>query len=151
MLTLWNADPMLASVDRVFDDVMRSALGPSGAATNPSPLSPAVDVRMDDEKIVLVCDLPGMSKDDVEITLHERVLTIKGERKFESKENERVLLGRAYGSFSCSYTLPEGVDDEKLTADLAQGVLTVTVPKHPETKPRRIAVGSPSGAKRLDP
>jgi HSP20 family protein len=150
MLPLWNDAPLLDSIDRVFDDVMRSAFGTRGAAMNAETFQPAVDVRADDDKLVFECDVPGLKDEDLEITLDQQVLTIKGTRKLASTEGkQRVLLGRAYGSFSCSFTLPEGVDAEHMTADLAHGVLTVTVPKLPHAKPRRIAIGGGSKNKQL--
>jgi HSP20 family protein len=145
MLTLWNDVPLLDSFDRLFDDVMRSAFGTSRAAIERQSFQPAIDVRSDDDKITFECDVPGMKQEDLEVTLDNRVLTIKGTRKPESTgDNQRVLLGRAYGSFSCSYTLPEGVHAEQMTADLSNGVLTVSVPKLPQAKPRKIAIGGQS-------
>jgi HSP20 family protein len=150
MLTLWNDAPLLESFDRVFDDVMRSAFGTTGAAIKAQSFQPAVDVRSDDDKIVFEVDVPGMKHEDLEVTLDNQVLTIKGTRKLQSGDDkQRVLLGRCYGSFSCSYTLPEGIDAEHLTASLADGVLTVTVPKLPQAKPRRILIGNGSQAKQL--
>jgi HSP20 family protein len=150
MLTLWNDAPLLDSIDRVFDDVMRSAFGVRGAAMNAQTFQPAVDVRYDDDQIVFECDVPGMKHDDLEVTVDQGVLTIKGTRKLESAgDKQRVLLGRAYGTFSCSYTLPEGVDIEHMTADLSSGVLTITVPKLPQAKPRRILIGNGAQNKQL--
>jgi HSP20 family protein len=150
MITLWNDAPLLDSFDRVFDDVMRSAFGTRGAAIHTQSFQPAIDVRTDDDKIVFECDLPGMRHEDIEVTLDNHVLTIKGTRKLEAgSDRQRVLLGRAYGSFSCSYTLPDGVDAERMTADLANGVLTVSVPKLPQAKPRRIAINGGAQSKQL--
>ncbi len=146
MLTLWTDVPTLDSFDRAFDDVMRSTFGTRGAATAPQSFEPAVDVRSDDERIVFECDVPGMKDGDLEVCLDQNVLTIKGTRKLAStSDKERVLLGRAYGSFTCSYTLPEGTDADNMTADLADGVLTVTIPRLPQAKPRRIAIGAGRG------
>ena len=151
MLTLSNEVPLLDSLDRVLDDVMRSAFGTSGAATTSQKFQPAIDVRSDGDKIVFECDVPGMKHEDLEVTLDNQVLTIKGTRKLASaNDKQRVLLGRAYGSFSCSYTLPEGVDGERMTADLSNGVLTVSVPKLPQAKPRRIQIGGGNGAKQFN-
>src|SRR5579883_2929214 len=151
MLSLWNDVPLLDSFDRVLDDVMRSAFGTSGAAMQSQSFQPAIDLRSDHDNIILECDVPGMKHGDLEVTLDHRVLTIKGTRKLESAgDNQRVLLGRPYGSFSYSYTLPEGVDAEHMTADLSNGVLTVTVPKLPQAKPRKISIGGGSQAKQLN-
>jgi HSP20 family protein len=150
MLTLWNDVPLL-DFDRVFDDVMRSAFGTSGAAINAQTFQPAIDVRSDDEKIIFECDVPGLKHEDVEVTFDNHVLTIKGTRKLETtSDKQRVLLGRAYGSFSYRYTLPEGADADHMTAHLSSGVLTVRVPKLPQAKPRRIAIGGGTDAKQLN-
>jgi HSP20 family protein len=153
MLTYWNDLPLL-DLDRVFDDVMRSsfAAGTGTAASHPSQtFQPAIDVSSDDDKIVFECDVPGLKHEDLEVTLDNHVLTIKGARKLETASaHQRVLLGRAYGSFSSVYTLPEGVDAEHMTAELSSGVLTVTVPKLPQAKPRRIAIGGGREAKELN-
>jgi HSP20 family protein len=150
MLTLWNDVPLL-DFDRLFDDVMRSTFGTRGAAINSQTFQAAVDVRSDDEKIIFECDVPGLKHEDIEVTLDNHVLTIKGTRKHDTaSDKQRVLLGRAYGSFSCSYTLPEGVDAEHMTAHLGSGVLTIRVPKLPQAKPRRIAIGGGTDAKQLN-
>jgi HSP20 family protein len=87
-----------------------------------------------------VCDVPGIKQDDLEVTLENHVLTIKGTRKFEGKENAPSMLGRAYGSFNRSYTLPDSVDGENLSAHLADGVLTIRIPKHAKAKPKKIPI-----------
>jgi HSP20 family protein len=100
--------------------------------------------------VLFVCDVPGVKADDLQVTVDNHVLTIKGARRFEGKENEQVILGRAYGTFSRSYTLPDAVDDARLEADLADGVLTVRIPKHPKAQPRRIPIGSGPTSKQLE-
>lgn len=144
MLSAWTVVPTL---DRMFDDVMGSAFG---TATSNQNFSPAIDVRASDTEVTLVCDVPGVRQEDLEITLANRVLTIKGTRRFESRETEQVMLGRAYGSFSRSYTLPEALDEEKLAAELAGGVLTIRIPKLPKAQPRKIQIGVGTDAKQLN-
>jgi HSP20 family protein len=141
MLTNWAA---VSTLDRMFDDMMGSAFG---AATNPRTFNPDIDVRTDDEKLLLVCDVPGIRREALDITLHEHVLTIRGARSFDSKDAEQVVLGRAYGSFARSFTLPDSLDETKLTADLEDGVLTIRIPKHPKPKPLKIEIGK---SKQLD-
>lgn len=143
MLTAWNA---VSTLDRMFDDAMGSAFG---TATNPRTFNPAIDVRTNENEVVFTCDVPGLKQDDLELTLTNHVLTIKGARKFVSAESEQVVLGRAYGAFSRAFTLPDALDEEKLSADLAEGVLTVRIPKLPQAKPRKIEIGSGSDAKQL--
>jgi len=139
MLTAWNALPML---DRLFDDVMHdvtgAAVGPASARSN---YSPAIDVRTNEQEIVFACDLPGLKREDLTVTLHAGVLSIEGRRRYDGNERDRVLLGRTYGAFAKRFTLPDTIDDERMTADLADGVLTIRVPKQPKAKPRRIEIG----------
>jgi HSP20 family molecular chaperone IbpA len=94
MLTRWDA---VSTLDRMFDDVMGSMLG---TATSTRTFDPSIDVHASDDEIVFVCDVPGIKQDDLEVTLENHVLTIKGTRRFDGKENEQVMLGRAYGSFN---------------------------------------------------
>jgi len=144
MLNTWNA---VATLDRMFDDVMGSAFG---TATSSRSFDPAVDVRTSDTEVALAWDMPGIKQEDLEITLADHVLTVKGTRRFDSKDNERVMLGRAYGSFTRSYTLPETLDEQQLTAELADGVLTVRIPRLPEAQPRKIPIGRGSTPKQLN-
>jgi HSP20 family protein len=143
MLNTWNA---VATLDRMFDDVMGSAFG---TATNSRTFDPAVDVRANDTEVCLVWDMPGIKREDLEITLANHVLTVKGTRRFDGKQNEQVMLGRPYGSFTRAYTLPESLDEQQLSADLADGVLTVRIPKLPEAQPRKIPIGQAASPKQL--
>ncbi|MGA7119952.1 MAG: Hsp20/alpha crystallin family protein [Polyangiaceae bacterium] len=130
----------------MFDDVMGSMLG---TATSTRTFDPSIDVHASDDEVVLLCDVPGIKQDDLEVTLENHVLSIKGTRKFEGKENEQVMLGRAYGSFNRSYTLPEYVDDDNLTARLADGVLTIRIPKQAKAKPKKIPIANGQDSKQL--
>jgi HSP20 family protein len=144
MLTRWDA---VTTLDRMFDDVMGARLG---TATSPRTFDPTIDVRASDNAVVFVCDVPGVKQEDLEVTLENHVLTIKGTRKFESKDDEQVMLGRAYGSFARAYTLPDYVDDANLAASLADGVLTIRIPKQAKAKPRKVPIGNGQDAKRLE-
>jgi HSP20 family protein len=135
MLTKWDA---ATTLDRMFDDVMGSMLG---AATNSQSFDLALDVLTTNDELVVTCDVPGVRSEDLDIVLENRVLTIKGARNWENKEDSRhMVLGRSYGAFARSITLPQGLDEEKLSANLADGVLTIRVPKHPKARPVKIAV-----------
>jgi HSP20 family protein len=143
MLTRWDA---VSTLDRMMDDVMGSMLG---TATSPRTFDPAIDVRVNDNEVVFVCDVPGVKQEDLEVTLENHVLTVKGTRKFESNRDEQVMLGRAYGSFSRAFTLPDYVDDANLAANLAGGVLTIRIPKQAKAKPRKIQIGNGHDSKQL--
>jgi HSP20 family protein len=112
----------------------------SGAIT--SAWHPAVDVFEDKEAVRIVAELPGVSPEDVKLSLENNLLTIRGEKKQEAEErNERVhRYERSYGSFERAFMLPTTVDGEKIAADYRNGVLTVTVPKAERARPREIPV-----------
>jgi HSP20 family protein len=143
MITTWNA---VSTLDRMFDDVMGSAFG---TATSSKTFDPAIDVRTSESEVVFNCDVPGVKQENLEITLENHVLTIKGTRQFDGHNEERVMLGRAYGGFSRAFTLPNTLDEDHLTANLTDGVLTIRIPKHPKAKPRRIHIGGGSETKQL--
>jgi len=93
--------------------------------------SPAVDVTEDDKGYKITAELAGLEEKDVNVTVTGGMLTIKGEKSYEKdeKNKNRHVSERAYGSFQRSFALPEGVDADKISADMAKGVLTVTLPK----------------------
>jgi HSP20 family protein len=105
--------------------------------------APAVDLLEREDSLVLKADLPGMSEDDVQIEVRDSVLMISGERRsdVEDKQNGYYRVERAFGSFSRSLTLPEGVDADRIQASFSNGVLEVTIPKPEQRKPRRIEIG----------
>ncbi len=103
---------------------------------------PAVDVFDKKDAVVLKAELAGMSPDDIEIEVEDNVLTIKGERRFEEKvEDERYYrIERRFGGFQRSLAMPQGVNADGIVAAYEDGILTVTVPKVEEEKPKRIEV-----------
>jgi HSP20 family protein len=105
-----------------------------------------VDVREDADHLYVEAELPGFKKDEIDVTLENQTLTISAERKSETKEGgekkgDWLLRERRYSRFLRSFTLPPTVDDQKVDAKLNDGVLTITLNKREETKPRRITVG----------
>ena len=105
---------------------------------------PAMDLVEGDDNFVLRADLPGLTQDDIKIEFEDRTLTVSGERKAEHevKKDGYVRVERAFGTFSRSLTLPQGVDPEGVTASFDNGVLEVTIPKPEAHKPRRIEIGA---------
>jgi HSP20 family protein len=103
---------------------------------------PAVDVFDRKDAVVLKAELAGMDPGDIQIEVDDNVLTLKGERTFEDKvEDERYYrVERRYGSFQRSLALPQGCKADEITATYEDGILTVTVPKADEVKPKRIEV-----------
>ncbi len=104
--------------------------------------SPAVDVYDRGSEMVIQAELPGMKKEDIDVRVENNVLTLRGkkERKEEVKEDGFFRSERMYGIFSRSSSLPSTVDVSKIAADYKDGVLTLTLPKAEEAKPRQIAV-----------
>jgi len=104
--------------------------------------SPALDVHETEDAYVVEAEVPGLDKKDIEITVLEDLLTIKGERKRddEVKEASYHRIERSYGSFQRSISLPNSVDSGKVTARFKNGVLHITLPKREEAKPREIQV-----------
>ena len=104
--------------------------------------SPALDLYQSNDNVVAVLELPGMRKEDIEISLHDGTLSISGERQSSSPNGEKAERTERYvGSFRRSITLPAPVDANKVSATYRDGILTVTLPKAEEAKPKRIAVG----------
>jgi HSP20 family protein len=102
-----------------------------------------VDIKEESDAIVIKADLPGVKKEDIDVRVDGNLLTIKAEKKFEEKEEEKDRYHRVeryYGVFQRSFTLPDRVNPEKLTARYEDGVLTLTLPKRPEAKPKAIRV-----------
>ena len=107
---------------------------------------PAMDLVESGDHFVLRADLPGLSEEDVNIEVEDRVLTISGERKAEhelSKEGYH-RVERAFGTFSRALTLPEGIDAEAVQATFDRGVLEVSIPKPEERKPRKVTIAAGS-------
>ncbi|MEA2390655.1 MAG: hypothetical protein QOK31_764 [Solirubrobacteraceae bacterium] len=115
---------------------------PTGNGSGPRRWIPAMDLVETADHFVLRADLPGLGEGDVAIEVEDRVLTISGERRSEHEEGKEgyVRVERAYGAFSRSLTLPEGVDPESVAASFDRGVLEVRIPKPEERKPRKVAI-----------
>jgi len=104
---------------------------------------PAVDIfETDSHDLVLKAELPGLSREDIEVTVENSTLVLKGEKKFEQevKEENYRRIERSYGTFHRSFTLPNTVDASKVSAEFKHGVLTVKLPFREEAKPRAINV-----------
>ncbi len=103
--------------------------------------SPRVDIQESEENFVVRADIPGLERDDISVSVENRILTLKGERRQEKTDDrENRLLERAYGQFKRSFRLPSKVENEKIEADYKNGVLTITIPKAKEAVPRKIKI-----------
>jgi HSP20 family protein len=112
--------------------------------------APAVDIFETEHELVVKADLPDVKPEDLDIRVENYVLTIRGERKFEKKvtEDKYLRVERSYGSFSRSFSLANTVNSEAIKADYKDGVLTLSIPKREEAKPKQIKVqvGTPAVA-----
>ena len=103
---------------------------------------PAVDIKEEDTRFVIHADVPGVDPDDIEVRMEDGVLTIKGERQSEDKEEREGYkrIERVRGSFFRRFSLPDTADAEGITAKAKNGVLEIIIPKHEKVQPRRIEV-----------
>jgi HSP20 family protein len=113
---------------------------------------PAMDLVETGDHFVLRADLPGLSEEDVNIEVEDRVLTISGERKAEHETTKEGYhrVERAFGAFSRSLTLPDGINAEAVSASFDRGVLEVRIPKPEQPKPRKISIGVGSAPKTIE-
>jgi HSP20 family protein len=139
-----GATTLQEQINRVFGDVVRRA----DEESNLTPWAPAVDIYETEHELVVQADLPDVNPQDLDIRVENNILTIRGERKFENKVNEENYLRveRSYGSFSRSFSLANSVNSEAIKADYQNGVLTLSIPKREEAKPKqiRVNVGTPA-------
>jgi HSP20 family protein len=139
------SDPMRAMRELLGSDPFAMLSGTAGPGE--APFVPDIEIRETKDAFLLQADLPGVKQDDVEIDLTGNRLTISGRREQEQerREGERFYAyERTFGSFHRSVTLPEGVDPDRIQAELKDGVLRVEIPKRPETKAKRISVAGAS-------
>jgi HSP20 family protein len=138
-------------MNRLFNTVFDTPSGAGNAGSTMRRWMPAMDLVETEDHFVLRADLPGLGEDDVKLEFEDGTLTVSGERKaeHEAKNEGYYRVERAFGSFSRSLTLPQGVDPEAVTASFDRGVLEVRIPKPEERKPRRIEIGA-SGQKTIE-
>jgi HSP20 family protein len=129
----------LASMHDELDRAFESTFGFRSLGTL-SRWTPAVDVYQDKDRFIVVAEVPGMKKEEIDISLHGDTLTISGERKSQEKEGDKFRTERFFGQFQRSLTLPSAVDVEKVKASYKDGILEVVLPKAEEAKPKQIPV-----------
>ena len=124
--------------NRLFNESFRTHAEEPALAT----WAPAVDIYETPNELVVKADLPDVNEKDIDVRVENNLLTIRGERKFEKSVSEENYLRveRTYGAFSRSFSLPNTVNAESIGAEYKNGVLTVTLPKREESKPRQVKV-----------
>lgn len=139
----WSAFDQLTNlrdeINRLFESPVEN-----GSSSAFNSWAPTLDVYEDKDNLIVRAELPGMNKEDIEISLHDNAITISGERKNEKKyeHGKTSREERFFGRFTRSISLPKQVDGSRVKASYKDGLLTVTLPKAEEAKPRQIQIQS---------
>ncbi len=142
----WNPWKDLEELEKRLSSVFGPALATAGGekkeAIAVAEWSPLVDITEDEKEYVVKAEIPEMKKEEIKINVHDDVLTVSGERKYEKEEKGKKYhrVERAYGSFMRSFTLPGDADGTKVNAEYKDGVLKVHLPKSEKAKPKAIEV-----------
>ena len=134
--------PWNTGVDRLFNEFMGRSLRQMEEETAACAWTPAVNILEREDGIVISADLPGLKAEDVDVTVDNGVLTIRGERSLEEVAEGETYhrVERSYGSCERSFSIPNSVDPKKIEARFANGEMTITLPKREESKPRSVKV-----------
>ena len=145
-------DTFQSDMNRLFDSFFGRREGASGNSYGSRRWVPPMDLVETEDDLVLRADLPGVDRDDIQIEVKDRVLTVAGERKaqHESKREGFHRVERAFGRFARSIELPEGIAAGDVRADFDRGVLEVRIPKPEERRPTRIEIGGGEGRRTLE-
>ncbi len=143
-MSRWDPFRDLASIQNELNRLFGRTFGSEAASEEAADVRwvPPVDVAESEDRYVVVAELPGLAAEDVDISVENNVLTVRGERRFYQGLNEREFhrIERRFGSFGRSVTLPQLADADRIQASFDAGVLTIEIPKKEEAKPRRIQI-----------
>ena len=133
----WNT-----GIDRLFNEFMGRTIRQMDEETAACAWTPAVNILEREDGIVITAELPGLKAEDVEVTVDNGVLTLKGERTLEEVAEGETFhrVERSYGSFERSFSIPNSVDTKKIEARFVNGEMTLNLPKRDESKPRSVKV-----------
>jgi HSP20 family protein len=152
VLTRWEPFREFATLQDRINRVFRDSYSGPGQdeSLTTSSFAPAVDVYEDEHKVALKIEVPGIEEKDIDVRVENNTLTVHGERKIEKEEKEENYrrVERQYGSFTRTFTLPQTVDSENVTANYDKGVLKITLPKKAEAKPKQIKVNVGFGSEK---
>ena len=137
-LVRWRPMNELDDMSRLFDEMWRRSQRSSGGSN----WYPAIDVKENENEYKIVAELPGMTKDDVKISVTDNIVSVRGEKKAQSEEKNENWhqMERTYGAFERSFTLGTSVDPSGVKARFESGVLTIILPKSEEARPREIRI-----------
>ncbi len=146
-ITRWDPFRNFSGLQEQFNRMFESTFPGRADTSALTAWAPAVDIYETENELVLKADLPEISEKDLDVRVENNMLTIRGERKFEQKVNEDnyLRIERTYGSFNRSFGLPNTVNSEAIKAEYKNGVLTVTLPKRAESKPKQVKVNVTNG------
>jgi len=146
-ITRWEPFRNVSSLQEQVNRLFESTFPHKGDESTLTAWAPAVDVYETENELVIKADLPEISEKDLDVRVENNMMTIRGERKFEQqvKEDSYLRMERAYGSFSRSFSLPNTVNTEAINAEYKNGVLTVTLPKRAESKPKQVKINVTNG------
>jgi HSP20 family protein len=144
VLTRWEPFREFATLQDRMNRLFRESYNDAGRdeSLTTSSFAPAVDVYEDEHKVALKIEVPGIEEKDIDVRVENNTLTVHGERKIEKEEKEENYrrVERQYGSFTRTFTLPQTVDTENVSATYDKGVLKITLPKKAEAKPKQVKV-----------
>jgi HSP20 family protein len=150
VLSRWEPSRGATTLQEQFNRLFSDAFERTSEESNLTSWAPAVDIYETEHELVVKADVPDVDPKDLDIRVENNILTIRGERKFEKKvdANNYLRVERAYGSFTRSFSLANTVNAEAIKADYQNGVLTLSIPKREEAKPKQIKVnvGAPAVA-----
>jgi HSP20 family protein len=141
-ITRWDPFREVAVLQNRLNSLFGNLNNENESALTTASFVPAVDVYEDEKKVVLKLEVPGIAEKDLDVSVENNVLTVKGERKFSAEEKEENFhrIERRYGSFYRAFTLPSTVDTETIDAKYDAGVLRLELKKKPEAQPKQIKV-----------
>ncbi len=140
-LTVWNPfSEMEELLDRYGRSSRKSLMRQDDKAFEVGDWMPSVDIEESDDAFIIKAELPGVEKDDVNVTIDDGILTIKGEKHSKKEDKKAHRVECSYGSFVRSFTLPQAVNADGVEAEYNNGVLSLSIPKTEDAKPRQIEV-----------
>lgn len=146
-ITRWDPFHNLATLQEQVNRLFDGKLPHSGDSSVLTAWAPSVDVYETENELAIKADLPEVVEKDLDVRVENNMLTIRGERKLEQsvKEENYLRMERSYGSFSRSFSLPNTVDTQAIKAQYTDGVLTITLPKRAESKPKQVKINVTNG------
>jgi HSP20 family protein len=146
-ITRWDSYQGLSDLQQQFTRLFQSSFPRRSDNSALTTWAPVVDIYETENELVVKADLPDVAEKDLDVRVENNMLTIRGERRFENKveQEDYLRVERSYGTFSRSFSLPNTVNSEAIKADYKNGVLTITLPKRAESKPKQVKVNITNG------